>query len=120
MLLFAIKLLHSLILLYLLTCVGLIWHYGLTGQYEQWLWLAIGSVLLEGIIWLAYGMRCPLTEWAVALGDETGADLLSDLIFPEPVNNMPAYVICFMIGIFAAGARALFTEKLQIFTQVTD
>ncbi len=91
----------------MLFCIGFIWHYALTGLYERWLVYAIGAVLLEGVVWIAYGMRCPLTDWAIALGDDTGADLLSEIVFIEPVNTVPQYAVVFALGLCGAALRKL-------------
>ena len=105
MLLFTIKLTHSVVLLYMLGCLFIIWQYGLTGLYQHWMPLTIGSILLEGLVWFANGMRCPLTELAIALGDETGADLLSDIILVQPINVVSGYATFFVLGLSLAGWR---------------
>jgi hypothetical protein len=105
MLLFTVKLIHSVILIYMLGCLLLIWHYGLTGLYERWLLLAVVSIMLEGLVWFGNGMRCPLTDWAMALGDETGADLLSEIILVQPVNVVSGYVPFSVLGLWLAGWR---------------
>lgn len=105
MLLFTIKFVHSLILLYMLVCIGLIWHYGLTGRYRRFLPFALVSLVLEGLVWLGYGMRCPLTDWAIALGDDTGSDLLMDMLLVQPVNVVPGYAVLFVLGLVCASWR---------------
>lgn len=102
---FLIKLVHSIILIYMLICLALLWQYGTTGLYRRWLPLALGSLVLEASVWLAHGGRCPLTDWAIALGDETGADLLSDWIMPQPTNVMPAYAGFFVLCLVLVGRR---------------
>ena len=114
MLLFIIKFTHSLILLYMLGCLYIIWQFGLAGLYLRWLPVAIGSILLEGLVWFANGMRCPLTEWAMALGDESGADLLSDIILVQPVNVVSGYATFFVLGLCLAGWRFWHHEKRDI------
>src|SRR5688500_14547525 len=114
MLLFTVKFTHSLILLYMLGCLFLIWQYGLTGLYQGWLPLAIGSIMLEGLIWFANGMRCPLTDWAIALGDESGADLLSDIILVQPVDVVSGYATFFVLGLCLSGLRFWQHEKRNI------
>lgn len=106
-----IKFVHSVILLYMLGCLLLLWQYGLTGQYRRWLPLVLGSLILEAAVWLGNGCRCPLTDWAIALGDETGADLLSEIIMPVPTNVMPAYALCFVMGLLLAGRREWLYRK---------
>ncbi|MDQ7027109.1 MAG: hypothetical protein Q9P01_13875 [Anaerolineae bacterium] len=105
MLLFTIKFVHSLILVYMLGCLYLVWQYGLTGFYKRWMPLALASVALEGAVFFGYGMKCPLTEWALALGDKTGSDLLMDILFEQPVNIIPSYITFFVVGLCVAGWR---------------
>ena len=105
MLLFIIKFVHSIILLYMLGCLYIVWQYGLTGLYRHWMPFALASITLEGIVWLAYDMECPLTIWAIALGDETGSDLLMDFFFEIPINIAPSYIASFTVALCVAGWR---------------
>lgn len=111
MFLFIIKFIHSIILVYMLGCLYLMWQYGLAGLYKRWMPLALGSIMLEGLVFWAYGMNCPLTEWAIALGDETGSDLLMDILFDVPINIVPSYIISFVVGLCFAGWRFWQEEK---------
>jgi hypothetical protein len=59
--LFWVKLLHTgiwagfnAILFYLLLAL---W----TNQVDKWVWMAVGAVLLEGLVLLAFHQQCPLT-----------------------------------------------------------
>jgi hypothetical protein len=89
----------------------LIWQYALTGFYKRWMPLAISSILLEGLVWFSYGMDCPLTIWAIALGDDTGSDLLMGLLFVVPVNIAPSYILAFVVGLCFAGWRFWHEQK---------
>lgn len=97
MLLFLIKLTHSLIVIYMLACLFIVWEYGLNGFYRHWLGLAFASIALEVLVYSLSGFRCPLTEWAVALGDKTGADFIGELFLLGNVNFVSSYAI-FLAG----------------------
>ena len=71
----------------------------------RWMPLALGSIALEGAVWFGYGMRCPLTDWAIALGDDSGADLLSDIVLVQPVDVVSGYAAFFVLGLCFAGRR---------------
>lgn len=45
--------------------------------------VAVILVLVEVVIFVASGMRCPLTKLARRLGDATGNDFIADLFLPE-------------------------------------
>lgn len=72
----AIYLLMSASILYVLYC-------GLVGRRDVWLWLALGLVTFECLVYLGNRARCPLSDMAVRLGDATGNDYLSDWVCPR-------------------------------------
>lgn len=109
-LVFLVKLLHTAAVLYLLLCLAVIWQYALTGLYRRWLGLAIASVLLEGAVYVGWGFRCPLTDWAIALGDDTGADLIQEWLLIGPNQYVPSYALFFAVGTLLAGKR-YWTER---------
>lgn len=79
----AIKLLHSLIYLFMSACVGYLLYAAASGTRDRLLALAVGAILLETVVLLANGRRCPLSTLARRLGDETGDDLIADLLLPR-------------------------------------
>ncbi|MEM9952071.1 MAG: hypothetical protein AAF846_10745 [Chloroflexota bacterium] len=98
MMLFTIKLVHSLIIIYMMFCLYAIWQYALTGIERPFTRWAFVSVIAEGIVFIAYGWECPLTIWALNLGDDTGSDLLSDWLYLEEVDFTTNFAIFFGIG----------------------
>ena len=80
---FLIKLLHSLIYLFMSACIGYLYVAALTRSYDWKLGGAIGAIAVELVALLLSGRRCPLTLLALRLGDETGDDLIADLLLPE-------------------------------------
>jgi CBS domain containing-hemolysin-like protein len=86
---FQIKLVHTAIFWVLSSCVVYALFSGITARITTWTWIAVGAVILEGVVLLAFGGICPLTLLAERLGAERGsvADIflpkwLADRIFP--------------------------------------
>lgn len=98
MLLFTVKAVHSLAILFMMMCLYHIWHYALTGLERPFTRWAFICVFAEGIIFSLYGWECPLTIWALELGDETGADLISEWFYLEHVEFTTNFAIFFGIG----------------------
>jgi len=65
----------------------------------------MASIALEAVIWFGNGGRCPLTDWALALGDETGADLLTEIFMIRSTNYVTAYILFVSIGLMLTGKR---------------
>jgi hypothetical protein len=107
MLLFLVKFTHSLIIIYLLICLYCLWEYALMGLYERWIGLIVGSILLEGLVFVLAGFNCPLSEWAIALGDSSGKDYFSDVFRLDRVDYVGNYAVFAAIGMVLAGRRYL-------------
>lgn len=86
---FRIKLLHTVIFWFLSGCVVYALYSGIAGRITLWTWVAVGLLLLEGVVLAASGWTCPLTILAERQGAPEGsvADIflpkwLADRIFP--------------------------------------
>lgn len=82
---------------YILVC-------GLTGRRDSALWIAIGLILFECLVFLSNRSRCPLTTLAIELGDATGNDYLSDRLLPQAWIR---YTVPVCGGLFALGLATL-------------
>ncbi|MGB7337593.1 MAG: hypothetical protein WBC91_01785 [Phototrophicaceae bacterium] len=111
--LLAIKFVHSLIIIYMMLCLYSIWHYAITGIPHPFVPWAIASVIGEAIVFIIYGWECPLTRWAIQLGDDTGADFLSELLYLEQVEFTSNYAIFCILGIMLAGRRFIIQNTNQ-------
>ena len=87
--LFQIKLVHTTIFWVLSSCVAYALFSGVTDRITTWTWIAVGAVILEGVVLLAFGGVCPLTLLAERRGAARGsvADIflptwIADRIFP--------------------------------------
>lgn len=106
---FVIKLVHSLIYLFMTACLGYLFYAGLTATYDWKLLFAIGMILLETIVLALSGWRCPLSTLARKLGDETGNDLLSDYVLPRWATRL---TVPFCTLVFISGLVLLFVSYL--------
>ena len=81
---FLLKLVHSLIYIFMSACVGYLFYASMTATYDWKLIFAVGMIGLEGVVLLLSGRRCPLSTLAKRLGDESGNDLIGDYLLPGP------------------------------------
>lgn len=107
-----IKLLHSLIYLLMVASIAYLYVAAIAGRFDRWLWLVLAALAVELIALLLSGRRCPLTLLALRLGDETGDDLIADLLLPKSVvrRTVPVCAALMVVGlllVLVAGLRAL-------------
>jgi hypothetical protein len=105
MLLFLVKFGHSLIIVYLLLCLYWLWEYALYGLHERWIGWVVGSILLEALVFALSGFNCPLSDWAIALGDSSGKDYFSDVFRLDRVDYVGNYAAFAALGMGLAGRR---------------
>ena len=86
---FVIKLVHTVIFWALSACVLYALYSGLADRITAWTWIAVGLLLLESVVLVAFKWTCPLTVLAERYGAARGsvADIflprwLADRIFP--------------------------------------
>ena len=77
---FWVKFVHMVIFLLLSSCLGYLFYSGITETYNWVLFLAVGVLLLEGVVLLVNRGQCPLTLLAKTYGDETGR--ITDMFLP--------------------------------------
>ena len=65
----------------MVAAIGVLLYSGVSGHQGLWLWIAVGLIAVEGLIFLGNGMRCPLTSLAVRFGAEKGYAF--DTFLPE-------------------------------------
>jgi hypothetical protein len=70
---------------------------GVTGRAGPWLWIAACLVLIESAVFIACGMKCPLTA-VVRRYDPTGG-LVSDTFFPKALTRHTLRVFGPMIAV---------------------
>lgn len=78
---FQIKLVHTLVFWVLSLCVLHALYSGVTDRLNAWTWIAVGLVLVEGVVLIAFGWTCPLTILAEHRGAARGS--VSDIFLPK-------------------------------------
>jgi hypothetical protein len=76
-----VKVVHTVIFWVLTTCVLFALYSGLADRITAWTWAAVGLVVIEGIVLIAFGWICPLTLLAERLGSPRGS--VADLFLPK-------------------------------------
>lgn len=79
--LFFIKTIHTAIFFFQCACLGYLLYAGITRTFNPLLWIAIGSILLNGWLLLLSQGRCPLTNLAERQGAEKGS--VTDIFLPH-------------------------------------
>jgi hypothetical protein len=82
--LFLIRLLHTVIYVIMAASALLVLFAGLTGAKGPWLPPALVLVLIESVVFIGFGLKCPLT--AVVARHADGA-LVSDTLMPERLTR---------------------------------
>lgn len=59
-----IKLIHTLIWLFFNAVIFYLFYAVISDRIGPWVWIGLGLFLLEGIVLLIFGMKCPLTVLA--------------------------------------------------------
>lgn len=76
-----IRTVHTLIYLVMVAAIGALLYAGVTGATGLWLWIALGLLGLETVVFVGNGFSCPLTALAVECGAEKGYAF--DTFLPE-------------------------------------
>lgn len=79
--LFLIKSLHTVIFVFMSSCLVYILYCGITGTYNRALLFAIGAIFVEGLALMLNHWQCPLTNLARKHGDEKGS--VTDMFYPK-------------------------------------
>ena len=109
-----LKAAHSVIFLSFVASDIAIIYSGITGHYG-WFFYAGVVILTTEMVTLYYNnWRCPLTKLALAMGDETGDDLIADYLMPKKAIPYvtPTLATLFFSGIIINLIRLLTTVVL--------
>ena len=107
--LFWIKLFHTLVFLLESAAILYILYSGIANVRGTGLLIAVIVVLIEIVVFVGSGARCPLTKLAQQLGDQTGNDFVADLFLPERFARLIPLVCGSLagIGLLMVGVRLL-------------
>ena len=100
---------HTAIYLVMAASTFTLLYAGLTGARGAWLWVALGLLGVEVVVFVGNGMKCPLTALAVTYGAETG--YVFDTFLPERLTR---YTFRFFGTLMAVGLLLLATRWLGI------
>jgi len=80
-----IKSVHTLLFIFMIICVGIVLFTLIIDHISLLTWIGMGLMLLEGIILMANGWRCPLTEYAENLGASDGS--VTNIFLPKCIAD---------------------------------
>jgi hypothetical protein len=62
---------------------------GITKTYNIWLYISLGLLAVESVVYLGNGQKCPFTDLAKKYGDEKG--YVGDVFLPKKVADNTFY-----------------------------
>jgi hypothetical protein len=80
-----VRTVHTAIYIAMVASIFVLLYAGATGYVSSWLWVALGLLAVETVVFVGNGMKCPLTALAVSYGAETGYAF--DTFLPERVTR---------------------------------
>ena len=106
--LFAIKLVHTLIWLFFVIVIFYILYSGITDRITSLTWIAIGLVIVEGIVLLLCNMFCPLTIVARRYSNSKKDNF--DIFLPNWLarHNKLIFTTIYLIGVLIVLIRVGF------------
>jgi hypothetical protein len=102
-----IKLVHTFIWLFFVTIIFYVLYSGFFGEITIYTWIAIGMVILEGLVLLVFKMFCPLTLLARKYSNSEKDNF--DIFLPNWLarHNKLIFTSLFLIGLIAVVFRVL-------------
>lgn len=96
---------HTAIYLVMVAAIAVLLYAGTTGYEGAWLWVSLGLLAVESVVFVGNGMKCPLTAIAVRYGAETGHAF--DTFLPERVtrNTFRFFGSLMVVGLVLLAAR---------------
>ena len=105
--LFSVKLLHTVIWAFFVVVILYVLYCGLADDINRYTWIAAGLVILEGLVLLVFGGRCPLTLIARRYSNSDRDNF--DIFLPNWLAryNQLIFTTVYIIGLLLAGYRLL-------------
>jgi hypothetical protein len=102
---FLIKLIHTLIWIFYVLIIFYIIYCGAANKINYYTWIAIGLVIIEGIILYIFKLFCPLTLIARKYSDSDKENF--DIFLPIWIarNNKLIFTSIYLIGLFLVSYR---------------
>lgn len=106
--LLSIKIAHTIIWLFFVVIIFYVLYSGITNTVNTFTWVAIGMVILEGLVLLIFKMFCPLTILARNYSDSEKDNF--DIFLPNWLAkyNKVIFTTLFIIGLLLVLAREIF------------
>lgn len=103
-----IKLVHTVIWMFYVAVISYVVYAGFSNTLHSFVWIAIGLVVLEGVILILNQGKCPLTPMAAKLTSERADNF--DIFLPNWLakNNKVIFSSIFIFGLLMVIYRALF------------
>ena len=80
-----VKTVHTVIYLAMVAAIFYVLYASITKTYSALLYISLGLLAIEGIVFFGSGMKCPLTALAQHYGDPKG--YVGDTLFPERLTK---------------------------------
>lgn len=109
-----VKALHSVAVLLFAAAALYLIYCGLSGTRDAWMVASLVAVAVEAVIYLGFGVKCPLTMLARWLGDEGGHDYLFEWLLGTQRIWLVSRSLALLAGIGVL--LILFGTARQLFT----
>ena len=106
-LLLAVRVVHTAIYVVMAVSTFVVLYAGISGAQGPWLFVALGLLGIESVVFAGSGMRCPLTGLAAKYGAKSG----HDTVLPERITR---HTFRFFGAVMAAGLLLLGARWLGI------
>lgn len=105
--LFQVRLLHTAIYAVMASSAVIVLYAGVSGHRGWWLWPALTFIVIESVVFLGFGFRCPLTAVVSRLND---GGAVSDTLMPQRLTRHTFKVFgpIVALGLLLLAARWLF------------
>ncbi|MBK9732886.1 MAG: hypothetical protein IPO83_16660 [Chitinophagaceae bacterium] len=102
-----IKIIHTIVWIFFNIVLGYLAYAAIAGKIDKWVWIGISLIVLEGIVLLIFGNRCPLTVMARKYSDSSADNF--DIYLPNWLAkyNKLIYTSIFLIIIVAIFYRLM-------------
>lgn len=104
-----IRVLHTVIYLVMVAAILVLLCAGATGYESQLVWVAVGLLAAETVVFVGNGLKCPLTELAVRYGATTGR--VFDTFLPERATR---YTFRFFGSLMVIGLTMLAMRLVEV------
>jgi hypothetical protein len=105
--LFWVKLIHTMIWVFFVGVIMYVLYCGIADDISRYTWIAAGLVVLEGLVLLVFGGRCPLTLIAQNYSDSDKDNF--DIFLPNWLAryNKLIFTSLYVVGLMLVGYQLL-------------